>query len=88
MRIHCTRCQAEYDDAERATVCPHAEIYPAAILRRKDAAMALLGKRVRWAHLPDGAALRVQSVGWSGLVTVEGFAGEFAPHLFVVKEQE
>jgi hypothetical protein len=55
-------------------------------MERKDAAIRLLGRTVRFAHQPEGPDRRIDSIGWSGMVTVAGMAGEFAPHLFVVQE--
>lgn len=50
------------------------------------AAVSLLGKRVAFHHAPEAQSMLVESVTWEGMVTIAGMAGEFAPHLFVVKE--
>jgi hypothetical protein len=89
MNVTCEQCETAYDDARSLTYCPHELIYPATIMDRKDTALELLGKQVRFAHqkpsdAPEG--YRVQSVNWSGLISIEGFSGLFAPHLFVVVE--
>jgi hypothetical protein len=89
MNVTCEQCDTAYDDARRWTICPHEELLPTPLMDRKIAALELLGKRVRFAHqrpsdAPEG--YRVQSVNWSGLVSIEGFSGLFAPHLFVVVE--
>jgi hypothetical protein len=56
---------------------------------RKAIAMSLVGRDVRWAHDACGRceSMRVLSMTSDGLVTVSGFSGEFAPHLFVVVEE-
>lgn len=51
--------------------------------RRSDAGR-LVDRDLRWAHLPDGPTVRVEQVSASGMVTIRGYVGEFAPHLFVV----
>lgn len=84
MERYCNKCRNRYDDAERWTTCPHAVLMSAEDLERKDAAIVLLGKRVLFSHQVEGAPFRVLSCGWNGMVTVEGFVGEFAPHLFRV----
>ncbi|HWF06207.1 MAG TPA: hypothetical protein VHA06_21140 [Candidatus Angelobacter sp.] len=44
----------------------------------------LLGKQVKFAHeVQSDTSYKVQSVDWKGMVTLEGCAGEFAPHIFV-----
>ncbi|CAB4167790.1 hypothetical protein UFOVP860_50 [uncultured Caudovirales phage] len=85
MNVKCDHCGATYRDDERYTLCPHAPIMPAADLAQKDAGLDLLGKAVCFAHQPHGPARRVMVVGWNGMVMLQGMAGEFAPHLFVVK---
>ena len=79
----CNDCGMGYDDAQRLTFCPHDEIMPADDLARKDQGIALLGKEVRFNHQPDGPWYRICSVGFRGMVQIEGIPGEFAPHLFV-----
>lgn len=83
MIIQCARCGKTFDDADRTTICPHGLIMPAEDLERKKAGLELIGKDICFAHQPDGPAHRIQSVGWNGMVTIAGMAGEFAPHLFV-----
>jgi hypothetical protein len=44
------------------------------------------GDFVRFAHIPPGGPrFKVLSVGTNGMVTVEGMAGEFGPHIFVAE---
>ena len=48
------------------------------------------GDLVRFAHLPasvEPIPKRVLRVTWNGMLELEGFAGYFAPHLFVVVEK-
>lgn len=85
MKVKCSACGAAFDDADRTTVCPHELIMPAADLAQKKLGLELIGRDIRFAHEPTGPAHRVQSVGWNGMVTITGMAGEFAPHLFVTK---
>lgn len=47
------------------------------------AAIALLGKTVRFAHQPAGPLFRVSAVHSDGMVEIDGFSGQFAPHLFI-----
>jgi hypothetical protein len=84
MEIRCEHCDTIYDDAERLTYCPHDDIMPPADMAQKDAGLALIGKRVCFAHEPQGPSHAVQAVGWNGMVTIDDMAGEFAPHLFVL----
>jgi hypothetical protein len=80
MIVRCPTCQT-YDDAARLTYWD--QFISSDDLLQKDAALALLGKPVCFAHQPDGPAHRVQSIGWNGMVTLNDMVGEFAPHLFV-----
>lgn len=80
----CEHCLRTYDDAERSTLCAHPLIMSRSNLKQKDLALTLLGKEVCFAHQPDGPRHRIQSVGWSGMVTLSDMPGEFAPHLFVI----
>ena len=85
MNRQCEECGKHYDDADRSTICPHNLIMPAEDLAQKKLGIAIFGKRVRFAHMPDDTqGRRVISMGWNGMVTLEGMSGEFAPHLFVV----
>lgn len=82
----CDECGADFDDAKRLTLCPHDSLMSDADMAQKDAGQALIGKKVRFAHQPEGPAHAVQSVGWNGMVTLADMSGEFAPHIFVVGE--
>ncbi len=85
MQTTCLKCRKRYDDADRLTYCPHDLIMPRADLEQKKLALALHGKDIVFAHLPDEPARRIQSISWNGMVTVTGMPGEFAPHIFRVK---
>lgn len=85
MMSRCERCRRRYDDAECSTICPHKLIMPRYLLEQKELALTLLGREVTFNHTPNGPFRRVDSVGWDGMVTIEGFVGSFAPHLFTVK---
>jgi len=88
MIVTCRNCEVEFDDAERNTICPHHLLMPKVDMARKDVALRLLGRDVRFRDQPHGPYRRIDSVGWKGMVTVAGMSGEFAPHLFVVKEDD
>jgi hypothetical protein len=50
------------------------------------AAAALVGKRVRFAHLPDREDnYYLVITAHRAMVQLEGWTGEFAPHLFLVQ---
>lgn len=55
---------------------------------RRSLAGRLIGRDLRWAHLPDGPLVRVEAVSDSGLVTISGYVGEFAPDLFTIVEDD
>ena len=82
----CPHCLDDFDDARRSTICPHDRFLSEEAMARKDAAIALIGRKIRFAHEPLGPDRRIQSVGWNGMVTIHGFDGEFAPHLFILTE--
>ncbi len=86
MRRPCRDCGRTYDDALAETTCPHDRFISDSAAARKDAACALVGKTVRFAHQPDGPDRRVTSISFDGMVTLDSpeVAGLFAPHLFVV----
>lgn len=51
---------------------------------RKHAAAALVGKKVVFAHRPPGyLPALVLSANEDGMLQLEGWSGDFAPHLFV-----
>lgn len=83
MNTRCSTCGTAYDDAERSTICPHDRFLSPALQAQKDLALSLVGKELMWAS-GAGGDVRVQSVGWDGMVTLSGWSGEFAPHLFRV----
>lgn len=82
MTRRCDTCGETYDDAARSTICPHDRFLSEADQKQKFLALSLIGRDLHWVHLPDGPTVRVQSVGWRGMVTLAGWSGEFAPHLF------
>jgi hypothetical protein len=86
MRV-CADCGQRYDDGRRLTCCPHSPLMSDEDLAQKDLAMGLIGKTIRFNHLTEaGPDCRVTSIGWNGMVTIEGWAGEFAPHVFTIVE--
>lgn len=86
MDLRCEHCGTIYDDAERLTYCPHENIMAAADMERKKAALALIGRRVCFAHEPQGPSHGVAAIAWDGMITLDDMVGEFAPHLFVVAQ--
>lgn len=85
MNAYCIKCSTEYDDARCTTICPHEAFLTVGEATQKDLAISLLGRRVYFAHRPAGvAAVRVSAVRWDGMVELEGWSGEFAPHCFVL----
>jgi hypothetical protein len=73
----------EYDDARRSTICPHNKLMSDEDMDRKELAMSLTEKKLQFASDPDRPAVEIQSISWNGMVTLRGWAGEFAPHLFI-----
>lgn len=55
---------------------------------RFELAQKLIGRVVRFNHMQPGSGRRCRIVNLNGMVQVEGFAGEFAPHLFQIDEEE
>jgi len=55
-----------------------------AIEERKAAALRILGQVVAFHHRPDGPFYCCTLMDAEGMVEVAGFAGRFAPHLFVL----
>lgn len=85
MTTTCTTCQATYEDAECWTLCPHERFISPLAAAQKDAAFQLLHKTLVFNHQPEGPEFRVTSINHIGMVTLDGLAGEFAPHLFQEK---
>lgn len=76
---------------QRGAGCWQAEPAPVVAsdgVRNYLAALALVGKRVRFAHQPDapGHYQVVRRATAAGRVELDGWSGEFAAHLFVVVE--
>jgi hypothetical protein len=86
MERACDECGRNYDDARCLTYCPHDPFLSEFEAEMKDCATSLLlGKTVRFLHQwRTGPDHRVQSVGFTGMVTLADMVGEFAPYLFVV----
>lgn len=76
----CPKCHKEYDDARRNTFCPHAAFITEAEAKRKDYAMSLIDKVIRFrsGYGPHGPQ-RIQSIQSSGFITL---AGHPAHHLY------
>lgn len=88
MQVTCPKCKSEYDDAQCFTFCPHQMFMSRVDLERKIAALELIGKDVRFNHLTDNDKFRIRGVTWDGMVLIDAYPGEFAPHLFTVVPQE
>jgi hypothetical protein len=83
----CTACNREYDDARMSTLCPHEEFLTVEQAAQKDTAIRLIGRRVLFAHKPEGVPpALVTTVHWDGMVELEGWSGQFAPHIFVLAD--
>lgn len=82
----CEDCSQIYDDADQSTICPHPEIKPKSLREQFDAGYALLGKTVRFHHMPPDSGHRVIALQSDGMIGLEGMTGQFAPHLFVIDE--
>ena len=80
MQRTCSACRASYDDAVCWTFCPHDRFISDEHAARKDLAHSLMGKPL----LFDGVRTRVNYVCGDGMVEIDGFTGQFAPHLFMI----
>jgi hypothetical protein len=93
MKVTCEECQAEFDDADCNTICPHPLIMPAEDLERKKLAFSLIEipLRFRGPVLSEIFAppLYIAGISWNGMVTLRAHEryGEFAPHLFTKYEE-
>jgi hypothetical protein len=85
MKVTCEKCHLIFDDARRNTICPHPALMSDEALAQKDLAFSLIGKKLNFNHEPNGPGYQIESIGRTGMISLKGFAGEFAPHLFVVK---
>ncbi len=85
MILTCETCYLTFDDSLCDTTCPHDGFISVRHARQKDLAASLAGKTVAFHHMPN-SPLRITGIGFTGMVTVEGMAGEFAPDLFRVVE--
>ena len=86
MRRTCTDCHAIYDDADASTICPHTPLRTPDMKAQWELGYSLLGKTIRFRHMPAGSGHRCFACNFEGMVELEGMVGEFAPHLFVVDE--
>lgn len=88
MIVKCRECGLRYDDAERITYCPHKFLKTPEEFAQHDLAMSLMGKPLRWAHDLSGLGepLYIESVDYQGMVSIKGWTGMFAPHVFVVRQ--
>lgn len=87
MIVECSKCSREYDDAVCWTFCPHEPFITEEIKRQKDLAFRLLGKKVKFRAPLPCEPTRITSIGRDGMVELEGWSGEFAPHLLVAAEE-
>jgi hypothetical protein len=87
MKVICRTCHRSFDSTERSMVCPHDRRLSVEQQDQHLLARQLLGKRVRFAHhIDDRRGSAVLAVSPVGLIAIEGYTGDFAPHLFVVVE--
>jgi hypothetical protein len=77
-----------YDDADNTTICPHEPLRSPEIKEQWLLGKSLLGKTIRFRHMPPGSGHRCTSLYFDGMVAIEGLPGEFAPHLFIEDEGE
>lgn len=89
MKHTCAECGESYDDARQWITCPHPPLMDDVDIARKEAAIALLGKTVRFAHQPTGPNRDVITISRYGMVMLSGddIAGEFSPNSLVVVEK-
>lgn len=88
MKMECADCNQVVDDERQSTLCPHEFFRTDEQEQQWKAAHNLLGKKVRFNHMDRGSAMRCYAVNHAGMVNVEGYSGDFAPHLFVIEEEE
>jgi hypothetical protein len=86
MRTVCPKCSVRYDDADCDTICPHPRLRSLEMEKNWKLGYALLGKTVRFNHMPPGSGSHCNMLTFEGMVGIEGFPGEFAPHLFQIDE--
>lgn len=82
MKIQCSDCHREYDDADCTTICPHDLLMPREDLNRKDAAAKILGRLVRRSEIHSSRL--VVAITSRGMVWLEGELGEFDPKDLIV----
>jgi hypothetical protein len=90
MLIVCAQCDNFFDDTQSSAICPHADLnfMSRADLPRKDLALRLVGKTLRFAHEPNGPNRRIHEILWNGMIRLAGMEGEFAPDRFIVAEHK
>lgn len=84
MTQDCPHCGLNFDDYEQSTICPHQRLRSQAMQEQWEAAMHLLGNKVRFNHWESGTGRHCHGVTYDGMLHIEGMTGEFAPHLFVI----
>lgn len=84
MKKICAKCEKKFDDADQDTICPHPHLRTAEMKAQWEDAMRLLGNQVRFNHMPAGSGKHCYAVTFEGMVCIEDFPGEFAPHLFTI----
>jgi hypothetical protein len=75
----CTDYQRGYDDARQTTICPHEAFLTKSEAQRKDAAMSLIGKPVRFRHRPDDAPTTIECVDHVGFIQLRGSDDKISP---------
>lgn len=89
MQVKCADCGAVYDDAVCSTICDHQRFMTDTDLKRKIAAIDMMGKSVRFLdQAKTGPTHRVIACNFIGMLTISDVAGEFAPRLFKVVEEK
>jgi hypothetical protein len=62
-------------------------LLPPELMEQEIRACELLGRKVLFAHRPAGVPpALVTTVHWDGMIELECWAGEFAPHLFILAD--
>lgn len=79
MQRICGDCLAKYDDTVCTTICPHEAFISDEDARRKDAAVKLLGSRVRPRGCSTALYFRPLAVDYRGRLIVSDLPGEWEP---------
>ena len=79
---NCEKCGSRYDDADQTTICPHELIMAEVDLEQKKLGLSLLGTRVRFRHMEEGAQnFKVVGCGWNGMVVLGGMPAVYILHM-------